>query len=44
LITLSIGINDVGLQLPDDAFAVNLEEIVVQLPLIEPLLREEARP
>jgi acyl-CoA thioesterase I len=31
LMTLGIGINDVGLQLPDDAFAVNLEEIVVQL-------------
>lgn len=31
LITLCIGINDVGLQLPDDAFAVNLEEIVVPL-------------
>lgn len=27
LITLGIGINDVGLQLPDEAFAVNLEEI-----------------
>lgn len=31
LITLCIGINDVGLQLPDDAFALNLEEIVVRL-------------
>jgi len=31
LITLGIGINDVGLQISDDAFAVNLEEIVVQL-------------
>ncbi|HET7789035.1 MAG TPA: SGNH/GDSL hydrolase family protein [Myxococcales bacterium] len=31
LITLCIGINDVGLQLPDDAFALNLEEIVVPL-------------
>jgi len=31
LITLGIGINDVGLQLPDDAFALNLEEIVVRL-------------
>jgi len=31
LITLGIGINDVGLQVADDAFAVNLEEIVVQL-------------
>ncbi len=31
LITLCIGINDVGLQLPDDAYAVNLEEIVVAL-------------
>ena len=31
LITLGAGINDVGLQLPDDAFAVNLEEIVVRL-------------
>jgi acyl-CoA thioesterase-1 len=31
LITLGIGINDVGLQLPDDAFALNLEETVVPL-------------
>ena len=31
LITLGIGINDVGLQIPDDAFALNLEEIVVSL-------------
>ncbi len=31
LATIGIGINDVGLQLPDDAFAVNLEEIVVPL-------------
>jgi acyl-CoA thioesterase-1 len=31
LLSLGIGINDVGLQLPDDAFAVNLEEIVVAL-------------
>src|SRR6266403_3399018 len=31
LITLGIGINDVGLQVADAAFAVNLEEIVVQL-------------
>lgn len=31
LITIGIGINDVGLQLPDDAFALNLEEIVVAL-------------
>ena len=31
LLTLGIGINDVGLQLPDDAFALNLEEIVVPL-------------
>ena len=31
LITIGIGINDVGLQLPDDAFAFNLEEIVVPL-------------
>jgi lysophospholipase L1-like esterase len=30
LITIGIGINDVGLQLPD-AFAFNLEEIVVPL-------------
>ena len=28
---IGIGINDVGLQYPDDAFAVNLEEIVVPL-------------
>ena len=31
LVTIGIGINDVGLQLPDDAFAVNLEEIVLPL-------------
>ena len=31
LITIGIGINDVGLQVADAAFAVNLEEIVVQL-------------
>src|SRR5438067_7272454 len=31
LVTLCIGINDVGLQLPDDAFALNLEEIAVAL-------------
>jgi acyl-CoA thioesterase I len=31
VITLCIGINDVGLQLPDEAFALNLEEIVVPL-------------
>jgi len=31
LVTVGIGINDVGLQLPDDAFALNLEEIVVPL-------------
>jgi len=31
LITLGIGINDVGLQISDDAFALKLEEIVVQL-------------
>ena len=31
LITLGIGINDVGLHISDDAFAVNLEEVVVQL-------------
>lgn len=31
LISLCIGINDVGLQLPDDAYALNLEEIVVAL-------------
>jgi acyl-CoA thioesterase I len=31
LLTIGIGINDVGLQRPDDAFAVNLEEIVVPL-------------
>ncbi len=28
LITIGVGINDVGLQQPDDAFAINLEEIV----------------
>lgn len=31
LITIGIGINDLGLQLPDEAFALNLEEIVVAL-------------
>ena len=31
LVTIGIGINDLGLQVPDDAFAVNLEEIVVPL-------------
>jgi lysophospholipase L1-like esterase len=31
LVTIGIGINDVGLQIPDDAFALNLEEIVVPL-------------
>jgi len=35
LITLCIGINDVGLQLPDDAFALNLEEIVVPLRTLD---------
>jgi acyl-CoA thioesterase-1 len=28
LITIAIGINDVGMQQPDEAFAINLEEIV----------------
>lgn len=31
LITLAVGINDVGLQLPDEAFALNLEELAVGL-------------
>lgn len=31
LVSLCIGINDVGLQLPDDAYALNLEEIVIAL-------------
>ncbi|MCA1827809.1 MAG: SGNH/GDSL hydrolase family protein [Myxococcales bacterium] len=31
LITLGIGINDVGLQVPDESFALNLENIVVGL-------------
>ena len=31
LITVGIGINDLGLQLPEDAFALNLEEIVLAL-------------
>jgi len=31
LITLGIGINDLGLQVPDEAFALNLENIVVGL-------------
>ncbi len=36
LISLCIGINDVGLQLPDEAFALNLEEIVVPLRRLGP--------
>jgi acyl-CoA thioesterase-1 len=35
LITIGIGINDLGLQVPDDAFALNLEEIVVPLRRLE---------
>ena len=35
LITLGIGINDVGLQVPDEAFALNLENIVVALRRLE---------
>src|SRR5438105_14110362 len=35
LITLGIGINDVGLQLPDDSFALNLEEIAVGLRALD---------
>jgi acyl-CoA thioesterase I len=31
LITIGIGINDVGLQVPDESYAVNLENIVVAL-------------
>ena len=31
LISLGIGINDLGLQLPDESFALNLEEIVIGL-------------
>jgi acyl-CoA thioesterase I len=31
VVTIGIGINDVGLQVPDEAFAVNLEEIVQPL-------------
>jgi lysophospholipase L1-like esterase len=31
LITIGVGINDVGMQQPDDAFALNLEEIVSAL-------------
>lgn len=31
LITVGVGINDVGLQLPDEAYALNLENIVVPL-------------
>jgi lysophospholipase L1-like esterase len=31
LVTLGIGINDVGLQIPDEAFGLNLEELVVPL-------------
>ena len=31
LITIGIGINDLGLQHPDDAFALSLEEVVVKL-------------
>jgi lysophospholipase L1-like esterase len=35
LVTLAIGINDVGLQLPDEAFAFNLEEIAVALAALD---------
>ena len=35
LITLGIGINDLGLQMPDDAFALNLENIAVRLRKLE---------
>jgi acyl-CoA thioesterase I len=35
LITIGIGINDLGLQLPDDAFALNLEQIVGPLQRLE---------
>lgn len=35
LVTVGIGINDLGLQVPDDAFALNLEEIVVSLRRLE---------
>jgi acyl-CoA thioesterase-1 len=38
LVTIGIGINDVGLQIPDDAFAVNLEEIVVRLRELGPAI------
>lgn len=31
LVTVGIGINDLGLQVPDDAFALNLEELAVAL-------------
>ena len=31
LVTIGIGINDLGLQLPDESFALNLEEIAVSL-------------
>lgn len=35
LITVGVGINDVGMQQPDDAFAVNLEEIVSALARLD---------
>ena len=35
VVTVGIGINDLGLQLPDDAFAVNLEEIAMELARLE---------
>lgn len=31
LVTIAVGINDVGLQIPEEAFARNLEEIVIAL-------------
>ena len=35
-VTVGIGINDLGLQVPDEAFALNLEEIVLRLKEICP--------
>jgi lysophospholipase L1-like esterase len=35
LITIGVGINDVGMQQPDDAFALNLEEIVSALTKLD---------
>lgn len=38
LVTLGIGINDLGLQIPDEAFALDLEELVAPLRRIAPAM------